>query len=31
MGSGLIKLHYDIPGYDLTFAGEASSSVKKNL
>lgn len=27
----LIKLHYDIPSYDLTYAGEASSNVKKRL
>ncbi len=26
-----MKLHYEIPAYDLTFAGEASSNVKKTL
>ncbi|HEX2945033.1 MAG TPA: anti-sigma regulatory factor [Clostridia bacterium] len=26
-----MKLHYDIPAYDLTYAGEASSNVKKLL
>ncbi len=31
MGDNLIKLHYDIPSYDLTYAGEASSNVKKML
>lgn len=31
VSSGLMKLHYDIPAYDLTCAGEASSSVKKTL
>ncbi len=31
MDGNLIKLHYDIPSYDLTYAGEASSNVKKRL
>lgn len=31
MGDNLMKLHYDIPAYDLTYAGEASSNVKKLL
>lgn len=31
VGSSLIKLHYDIPAYDLAIAGEASSNVKKML
>ncbi|MGE5614541.1 MAG: ATP-binding protein [Bacillota bacterium] len=31
MNGGLMKLHYVIPAYDLTCAGEASSSVKKVL
>jgi anti-sigma regulatory factor (Ser/Thr protein kinase) len=31
LSSNSIKLHYEIPGYDLTIAGEASSSVKKML
>lgn len=31
MSKGSMKLHYDIPANDLTFAGEASSNVKKNL
>lgn len=31
LSENLIKLHFDIPGDDLTIAGEASSSVKKML
>ncbi len=31
MGDSLMKLHYEIPARDLTYAGEASSSVKKKL
>ena len=31
MSSGLMKLHYEIPANDLTYAGEASSNVKKLL
>jgi anti-sigma regulatory factor (Ser/Thr protein kinase) len=31
LGDGLMRLHYEIPADDLTYAGEASSSVKKVL
>lgn len=31
MSSGLIILHYEIPADDFTYAGEASSGVKKKL
>ncbi len=31
MNENSVKLHYDIPAYDLTTAGEASSSVKRKL
>lgn len=31
MGRDLMRLHYSLPAYDLTCAGEASSSVKKLL
>ncbi len=31
MDGNLIKLRYDIPSNDLTYAGEASSNVKKML
>ena len=31
VSSSLMKLHYEIPAYDLTCAGEASSNVKKTL
>ena len=31
MSGNLLKLHYEIPAFDLTYAGEASSSVRKKL
>ena len=31
MGDSLMKLHYDIPAFDLSCAGEASSNVRKML
>lgn len=31
MEGNIIRLHYDIPSNDLTYAGEASSNVKKLL
>lgn len=31
VSDSLMKLHYDIPAFDLTYAGEASSNVKKML
>lgn len=31
VGDSLMKLHYEIPALDLTYAGEASSSMKKML
>jgi anti-sigma regulatory factor (Ser/Thr protein kinase) len=31
VSGNIIRLHYDIPSYDLTYAGEASSNVKKVL
>lgn len=31
VNSGLMQLHYEIPANDLTYAGEASSNVKKLL
>lgn len=31
MNSGVLRLHYDVPGDDFTHAGEASGNVKKVL
>ena len=31
VSGGLMKMHYEIPANDLTYAGEASSNVKKVL